>query len=90
MHIIDMSAFHCRENGSGICPLVMLHLLKTTENQDFEMALTGVESKGLLQTWYQLDGCAQPPSYELQRTASHISKPKVWNKIYIFTQNRGN
>jgi hypothetical protein len=48
----------------------MQHLLKTTENQDFEMALTSADNKQLLQTWYQVDGFAQPPSYRLQPTAS--------------------
>jgi hypothetical protein len=59
----------------------MLHLVQTIENQDFEMAL--------LQMWYQLDGCAQPPCYGLQPTASHISR-FVWNNIHIFIQNRDN
>jgi hypothetical protein len=38
--------------------LVMLHLLKTTENQDFEVALVIAHNKELLQTWYELDGPA--------------------------------
>jgi hypothetical protein len=67
----------------------MLHLLKTSENQDFEMALISAE-KELRQTLYQLDGCAQPPCYRLQPTASHISRFKVWNEVYIFIQNREN
>jgi hypothetical protein len=54
------------------------------------MALTSAGNNKLLQTWYQLDGRSQPPCYGLQRTASHISKLKVWNKIYIFIQNRDN
>jgi hypothetical protein len=54
-------------------------LLKTTENQDFEMAVTSVGNQETLQTWYQLDGHAQPPGYRLQPTASHISTFKVWN-----------
>jgi hypothetical protein len=68
----------------------MLHLLKTTGKQDFEMTLTNANKKKLLQMWYQLDSHAQTPCYGLQPTASHISRFKVWNKIYIFIQNRGN
>jgi hypothetical protein len=68
----------------------MLHLLKTIENQDFEMALISADNKELLQTWYQLNSRAQPPCYRLQPTASHISRFKVWNKIYILIQNRDN
>jgi hypothetical protein len=69
--------------------LVMLHLLKTTEKQGFEMALICAD-KELLQALYQLDGRAQPPCNRLQRTASHISRFKVWNKFSIFIQNRDN
>jgi hypothetical protein len=68
----------------------MLHLLKAIQNQDFEMTHVNAENKELLQTWYQLNGRAQPPSCRLQPTASRISRFKVWNKIYIFIQNRGN
>jgi hypothetical protein len=54
MHICDMSAFHCRESVSGIFVslLVILHLLKTIGNQDFEMALISGDKKELLQTLY--------------------------------------
>jgi hypothetical protein len=58
MHISYMSAFHGRENVSGISGgflvslLLMFHLLKTFETQDFEMALKCVDNKELLQTWY--------------------------------------
>ena len=50
----------------------------TLKNQDFEMALISANNKGLLQTWYQLDGGAQPPCYGLQPAAN------------IFIQNRDN
>jgi hypothetical protein len=68
----------------------MLHLPKTTENQDFEMAITSADKKKLLQTWYQVDSCAQPCCYGLQPTASHISRFQVWNKIYIYVPKRDN
>jgi hypothetical protein len=68
----------------------MLHLLKTTENQEFEMALISADKKELLQAWYRLDGGAQPPCYGLQPTASHISRFNVWNKIYTVIQNKDN
>jgi hypothetical protein len=51
--------------------LVMLHLLKTTENQDFEMAFISADNNKLLQMWYQWHGPAQQPCYGLQPTASH-------------------
>jgi hypothetical protein len=70
--------------------LVMLHLLKTTENQDFEMELISADNNELLERWYQLVGPAQPHCYRLQPTASHISRFKGWNEIYIFIQNRDN
>jgi hypothetical protein len=35
----------------------MLHLLKTIDNQHFEMVLMSADNKELLQMWYQLDGC---------------------------------
>jgi hypothetical protein len=92
MHISDMSAHHCTENVSGICGglLVMHHLLKTIENQDFEMAFISADNKELLQVWYELDGPARTTYYRLQPTASHISRLEVWNEIYIFIQNRDN
>jgi hypothetical protein len=65
----------------------MLHLLKTIENQDFKMSLISADNKELLQMWHQL---FQPSCYGLQPPASHISRFKVWNKIYIFIQNRDN
>jgi hypothetical protein len=68
----------------------MLHFIKTIEDQSFEMALISADKKKVLQTWYQLDGCGQPPCYRLQPTARHISGFKVWNKMYIFIQNRNN
>jgi hypothetical protein len=54
------------------------------ENHDFEIAYLIAESKDLMQTWYQVDGCAHSPCYSLQHAASHISRFKVWTKIYIF------
>jgi peroxiredoxin len=51
----------------------MLHLLKTIENKDFEMALISDKNKELLQM-YQLDGRGQQPFYGLQRTSSHNSR----------------
>jgi hypothetical protein len=68
----------------------MHHLIKTVENQDFEMALLSADNKELLQMWYQLDGRALPPCYRLQPAASQISRYKVWNKICIFIQNGNN
>ena len=68
----------------------MLHLFKTLENQDFEMALISADKKELLQAWYQLYVHTQTPSYGLQPIASHILKFKVWNKIYIYTRNGDN
>lgn len=35
--------------------------IQKTENQDFEMAPINAENKELLQMWYHVDGCAQPP-----------------------------
>jgi hypothetical protein len=66
------------------------YLLKTIENQDFEMTLIIAGNKELLQMWYQLDCRAHPSCYGLQPTASHISGFKIWNKIYIFIQNTDN
>jgi hypothetical protein len=66
------------------------NLLKTIQNKDFDMAPRCADSKELLKTWYQVDGRAHPPCYGLQPKASHISRFKVWNKIYIFIQNRDN
>jgi hypothetical protein len=63
--------------------MVKLHLLKTIENQDFEMTLISGDNKELLQMWHQLDGCVHLPYHGLQTTDSHISRFKVWNKIYI-------
>jgi hypothetical protein len=68
----------------------MLHLLKTIENQDFEVPLISVGKKKLLQMWYQLDGPAQPLCYGLQPNCSHSSRFKVWNKIYVFNKNSDN
>jgi hypothetical protein len=65
----------------------VLHLLKTIENQDFEMTLISAEDKEQLQMWYQLDGHAKPHCYGLQHMVSHISRFEVWNQIYIFIQN---
>jgi hypothetical protein len=50
--------------------LVLILLHKTTENQDSDMAAISADSKELLQMWFQLNGCAQPPCYGLQPTAS--------------------
>jgi hypothetical protein len=68
----------------------MLHSLKTIERQDFEMSLISADKKKLFQMWYQLDCHAEQPCYGMQPTPSHISGFKVWNKIYIFIQNRDN
>lgn len=46
------------------------------ENHDFEIAYLIAESKDLMQTWYQVDGCAHSPCYSLQHAASHISRFK--------------
>jgi hypothetical protein len=51
----------------------MLYLLTTNENQIFEMAIISADNEELQQTWYQLDGPAQPHCYGLQPAASHIS-----------------
>jgi len=69
---------------------LVLLLFKTTENQDFEMAFKSDDNAELLQMWYQLKGCAQPPCYRLQPTAGCIVRFKVWNELHIFFQIRDN
>jgi hypothetical protein len=70
--------------------LVLFHLHKTLENQDFEKALVSVDKKELQQGWFKLGGCAQLPFDRLQSTASYILRFKVCNKMYIFIENRDN
>jgi hypothetical protein len=48
------------------------------------MTLISADNKELLQTQYQLDVRAKLPCYRLQPTASHITRDKVWKKIYVF------
>jgi hypothetical protein len=71
-------------------PLVMIHLLKTVGNQDFEVALIGADKQKRLHMWYEVVGCGQTPCYRLQPTGSYILRCKVWNKICIFIKNREN
>jgi len=70
--------------------LVLLHLHKTLENQDFEKALASADNNELLQGWFKLGGHAQPPCYRMQPTTSHILRFKLFNKMYIFVENRDN
>ena len=50
------------------------------------MAFISAANKELLQTWYQLEVCAEPPCYTLQPTASHITRYKVWKKCIFLSK----
>ncbi|OXA64251.1 NACHT and WD repeat domain-containing protein 2 [Folsomia candida] len=52
-------------------------LPKTVEQQDFEMSLKNVgdvESRSLLETWYEIDTHAEPPCYRLKPVSAHLPK----------------
>jgi len=90
MHINDTSAFNCRGDLTGKCVGLLFLSLKTTENQDRKWHLLVLTKKK-----YSRDiNCIsvlqnQPTDWSLLPT-SHISRSKVWNKIYIFIYERGN
>jgi hypothetical protein len=60
--------------------------LKTSENEDFEMARVGVTARN-----YCRRGINWTVMHNLRATdCSHILQFKVWNKMYTFNQKSNN